>query len=307
MNIVLSFIGKMPTYVVECVTQARLFFKGNIYLIYNDIDAELMKKLEGCSLIFVHYDLVVSKRFNEKFNASNFHFCNRLEGREQLFMRSYERFYLLDELMKLYSLRNVWFMEIDILLYVDPSKFLPVLETKPYVYSYHRQGHFNTGICFVRSTDDLQPVLESLDSFSDGFRSEMVAFNFHYFRLEKKDCLFPLLMPVDEVNRLYYKDFSEFDNHLFDGAIMGMYYFGIDSYHTDGRFEIKNPLAYGLKDKFLNVWKYGDLKWKKNDAGHYLPYYITMDDVELPVVNLHIHSKNLIAAVSYTEKTDTYE
>jgi len=307
MNIALSFIGKMPSYIFECVAQTRLFFKGDIYIIYNIIDAELMEKLAVHRIIFVHYDLIVSKRFNEKFNVSHFHFCDRLEGRELLFLRSYERFYLLDEMMKLYNLRNVWFMEIDNLLYVDPSKFLPVLETKPCVYSYHNKGSFSTGVFFIRSTDDFQPVLESLDNFSDGFRSEMGSFHYHYFRSAKKDCLFPLIMPVDEVNSLYYKNFSDFDNYIFDGAIMGMYYFGIDSYHTNGKLEIKNPLAYDIKHKYLNVWKYGDLKWKKNEDGLFLPYYITMDDVELPVANLHIHSKNLIAAVSYTEKSDTYE
>ena len=33
MNLILSFIGKLPDYIVDCIYQIRIFYKGNIYLI----------------------------------------------------------------------------------------------------------------------------------------------------------------------------------------------------------------------------------------------------------------------------------
>ena len=144
-------------------------------------------------------------------------------------------------------------MEIDNLLYVNPNKLLSTLKNKPYVYSYHREGHFNTGIFFVKNSESLQPILESFDNFKGSFRSEMIALHSHY-QTNKADCLFPLIIPTPNENRLFWKDYSEFDNHLFDGAILGIYYFGLDTYHTQGKLVTKSPDIYSIKDKFLNFW-----------------------------------------------------
>ena len=43
MFVVLSFIGTLPNYVVDCVHQIRCFFQGDIYLILNDLNSPFAK------------------------------------------------------------------------------------------------------------------------------------------------------------------------------------------------------------------------------------------------------------------------
>ena len=62
-NVVLSFIGTMPSYIIECIKQLRIFYKGYIYLIYSEISPDIAKDLENYNVLFVHYSLVQSQRF----------------------------------------------------------------------------------------------------------------------------------------------------------------------------------------------------------------------------------------------------
>ena len=53
----------------------------------------------------------------------------------------------------------------------------------------------------------------------------------------------------------------------------------------------------------IPFWKYGKFEWYTNSKGLYIPYYREFNTNNLyPIVNLHIHSKDLISAVSYTDK-----
>lgn len=299
MNVVYSFIGVMPPYVIESVKQLRLFYDGPVYIIYSDMSESIKRQLDEFKVVFVSFETVASERFNSIFKQSDFSTVAGLKERSLLFMRSYERFYLLDELIKLYNLQYVWFMELDILMYVSPNEFLPALNSKPCAYSYHRKGSFNAGIFYVKDSESLQPILDTFDTFNGGFRSEMVALDSHFHK-ESTDTLFPLINPCSE-NPLYWKDYKEFGGYLFDGAILGIYYFGLDTYHTNGKIVTRNTSVYSLKDKFLNIWKHGNLEWTKTEKG-YMPYFKLTNGSELRIANLHIHSKDLSSAVSYARR-----
>lgn len=289
----------MPPYIVESVKQLRLFYDGPVYIIYSTISELIKHQLDDFNIIFVHYEAVTSERFNSTFTQSDFTSVEGLKDRKLLFMRSYERFYLLDELIKLYSLQYVWFMEVDILMYVSPTEFLPALNSKRCAYSYHRKGSFNAGIFYVKDSDSLQLILDTFDTFKGGFRSEMVALDSHFYK-ESTDTLFPLISPCEE-HTLYWKDYNDFGGYIFDGAILGIYYFGLDPYHTKGKIVTRDISVYSLKDKFLNIWKHGELEWTHTERG-FIPYLKAKNGTKLAIANLHIHSKDLISAVSYTAK-----
>jgi len=153
MNIVLSFIGKMPSYIIECVTQLRLFFKDSIYVIYNDISDEIKNKLNELNVKMIEYETVISERFNNLQKNVKFNKVNGLIGREELNKRSYERFYLLEELMKKHKLENIWFMELDIIMYVNPNDFLSTLKNYPYCYCYHDGDKCNGSIFYIKNVE----------------------------------------------------------------------------------------------------------------------------------------------------------
>jgi hypothetical protein len=299
MNVVLSFIGKMPTYIEECIKQLRLFFNGSIYLIYDTIDLELKNKLESLNIIFIHYDIVKSDRFDYISKYKDFCVVDRLEDRRELFKKSYERIYLLENLMLKYNLENVWFMEIDILMYTNPNIFLNELKTKPYAYFYHDKDHCCSAILYVKDYLSLQTIMESLDTYSGNFMSEMKALYYHYTK-NTNDYLLPIInVNLKEPNAAW-KNFGKCYDYIFDGATKGQYLFGVDKIHTNNKI-IRNDGS--SLTTHIPFWNYGKFLWYKNNKGLYVPYYKEYNTNNLfPIVNLHIHSKDLISAVSYTEK-----
>jgi hypothetical protein len=297
LSVVLSFIGPMPPYIYECLKQLRLFFDGPIYVIYDLISPELSAKIQEFNLQLVPYESVKSERFAKV--KKDFAVVEKLKDRKLLFMRSFERFYLLDELMKQRNLKYIWFMELDILMYTSPNSFFNQLKEVPTAYAYHRTDHCNSGIFYVKDSHSLQPILSAFDSFNNGFQSEMRAlYDYMNKTGSAKATLFPLVIKSNE-NPLYWKDVQHFEPYLFDGAILGMYYFGVDPIHTNGQLLTQDPNVYDLKNKFLNIWKYGDLIWEQSEKG-LIPYFKLKDsDEKKPIANLHIHSKDLKSAVSY--------
>ena len=47
MFVALSFAGKLPEYVVDCVHQLRLFYDGDIVIILDDMNSPYLSILEG--------------------------------------------------------------------------------------------------------------------------------------------------------------------------------------------------------------------------------------------------------------------
>jgi hypothetical protein len=296
MNVVLSFIGKMPEYVKECIKQLRLFFKGPVYLIFSDIDKSLYEILNGFNVIFINYDEVHSERFEQISNARQFSIVDSLNDRKELFKRSYERIYLLEKLMINRNLTNIWFMEIDILMYVNPNLFLKTLR-ESCAYSYHKQNHCSSAILYVKDINGLLPILKSLDDYN-GFMSEMMALE-HHRKNNPTDMLFPLIHKCEE-NELYWRNHDIFFSYIFDGATIGQYLFGVDPIHTN------NTLIRNSSEKIMDhvkIWDHGSFEWIQNNEGLFIPYFRMKNTNDIiPVANLHIHSKDLISAVSYTPK-----
>jgi len=292
MNVVLSFIGNMPKYSIECIQQLRLFFDGPIYFIYSEIETSIKEALDKQNIIFVHYDEVRSKRFDKISKKKDFCVVDRLGDRKELFKRSYERMYLLDTLLFKYNLKNVWFMEIDILMFCNPNIFTGILQTQPYAYCFHDFEHCCSAIFYVRDHSSLQPILETLDVFTNHFVSEMRALS-EYHKHHQNDIVFPLI-PRTPTHVFYWKDYNLFYTFLFDGAVIGQYLFGVDNPERK-----RNDTTH--ISHLLNIWQYGKFEWHKNDKGLSIPYYRFEETSELlPIANMHIHSKDLIYAVSYT-------
>lgn len=298
MNVVYSFIGKMPAYIVTSIKQLRLFFDGKIYVIYDNINDTIRHDLESFGVNFVHYDTVKSDRFAERNRKQGFEYVPRLGDRALLFMRSYERFYLLHNLMLMYDLTNVWFMELDIMMYINPVEILSMLEGCNVAYAHHRPKSSNSGIFFVRTAKHLDQILETFDTCYNDARTEMWMLWKHY---EKNPdiVMFPLCStPCDKESIHFWKDHVRFSNLLFDGAILGILYFGYDPVHTGGHIVPQIKHIENVAGRFLNIWKYGELIWETNTAGLSLPYFITKTGKKYKITNLHIHSKALERASS---------
>lgn len=300
MNIVYSFIGNLPEYAIHTVYQTRLFYDGPIYFILSDVHsayAQILQKEYNVHIIA--YEEVRHNAFDSCMTkySNKLMYLHGLTGREQLFLRSFERFYLLSNLMKKYNLSNCFFIEVDNTLYCDMRKWQDVFDKKDMWFMMETKDRGASGICYCKTTETLDAFLDFctqyIENDTSGFQSEMIALSkFYNFTNKKEDIgFFPVHWHVDHLDKntsIYFHEFEE----LFDAAGLGIYLGGMDPYHTGGR------IIKGLKNKWsdLDYTPY-TYEWIKDDQDRLIPY-IVHENKKLKINNLHIHSKYLLPLLS---------
>jgi hypothetical protein len=300
MNLAYAFIGSLPPYSVDTVEQARKFFDGPIYFIVSDYESPYIPILQSkFNVTIVRYDNVVDVEFNTLVQEtySKFAIAERLKGREKLFIYSFERFYLLRYLMIQKGLTDVFFLELDNLIYDDPRKWLEGFRQKDMAYLYEQYDRCASGICYIKNADILRSFTEYCSKYirdETGFIHEMGAL-FKFWEIEKDRLQIlpthwsPAHAPVAAAVPIQtHEHYGIYNNTIFDGAGLGIFIGGMDPYHTRGIIEKwkHRPCLYDID---YTVYKY---EWRKDEQGRNIPYVFT--GIEwIRINNLHIHSKDL--------------
>ena len=138
MIIVYSFIGKLPNYIIDTIYQTRLFFEGDIYLILDCFNSPYLEKLKEYNVKLVNYKDVVNNEFLKicKKKKRKIAVMSMLGDRKLLFLRSMERFFLLQNLMEKENLENILFLELDNLIYDDPGNWEEELKMQDLTFIY---------------------------------------------------------------------------------------------------------------------------------------------------------------------------
>ena len=178
MNIVLSFVGRLPSYIIECVHQIRCFSESPVYLIIDDIDSIYVSQLIQFNVIIINYKNVVDNIFLDTANSNIQKFCiiNELGDRKHLFIRAMERLFLLRNLMVFKSLENCFFMELDNLIYDDPNNWLTNFSKSELCYMFDNVDRCSSGIMYAKQQASLDGLLEYMIEFirnSNYFMNEM--------------------------------------------------------------------------------------------------------------------------------------
>lgn len=302
MNIVLSFVGTLPDYILDCIYQLRLFYDGNIYLISNDTNTLLCNALvTEYNIIIINYDIVSSNKFIETYNKNinKFVYLPNLNGRSLLMSRSLERFFLLRNAMEKYLLTDVFFIELDNLIYDDPHCWLPQFSKYQLCYMYDNERRFSSGIMYVKSLFAINIFTEFIISyiekfvFQDEWLGDMIVLYEFYMRMKDIDNFIHILptiwKDVNTVNKyeIACSNFNQYKS-VFDSSGMGIYLFGID----------RIPIIVGLKNPFSKIdYTIYQYKWIEDYKMRKIPH--VYNGVEwIRINNLHIHSKQLFKALS---------
>jgi hypothetical protein len=291
MNIVLSFIGKLPCYIVDCVHQIRSFSDSPIFIIINDLESPFVSQMLKYNVNIIQYNDVIDTNFIDTVNKNinKFEIVPGLGDRSQLFIRSFERFFLLHNLMKLKNLKNCFFMEVDNLIYDDPNIWLEEFSKKELCFMYDNIDRCSSGIMYVKQQLSLNHLLDYFTVFintSHEFMGEMTCL-YRYHELHKDEVqLLPIYWKSDTVSELAYKN-DFYNNSIFDAAAIGVFLLGNDPYHTKGKIVTGNKNLWSAidytKEKFI---------WKKDERSRNKPY-IWDGEKWLLINNLHVHSKAL--------------
>ena len=296
MFVVLSFIGTLPNYVVDCVHQIRCFFQGDIYLILNDLNSPFAKLcIEKYNIKIVNYDDVSHEDFNIASNEKQhkFEIIPQLTGREELYKRSLERFFLLQNLMKNQNLNDCLFIELDNLIYDDPNNWLNEFSKHELCYMYHIYDCYSSGIMYVKNHESLNGFLTNiLNCIRHGncFFSDMTCLARWYQESEenkKKIQIIPTYWKNDTVNLLAHENYGKYGDSIFDAASIGVFLLGLDPFHTNG------IVVLGLKGNPDAIdYTQQKFEWILDEQGRKKPF-IWDGEKWVLINNLHVHSKQL--------------
>lgn len=288
MIIVYSYHGILPLYTIYTIYQSRLFSNDKIYLITDDLQSPIINIIKKYDVLVISYNEVRSEQFDELINSiGNYPIVKELisVNRENLFLFSLERFFLLYNLMKIYDISNILFLELDNMIYDDPENWKFNYDLS---YLYIHKFKSSTGIMYVKSFVMLEKLLNKISEIIKKDKvSEMYCT--YVFAEENKNIVEYLPNHYDDHN---FKNY----NSIFDGLAIGVYMFGYDPIHTGGKI-VTNAHLVGADRQYLNEI----FEWKYDDKERKIPYiYNKNNKTFVRINNLHIHSKTLEKALSTT-------
>lgn len=298
MIVAYTFIGPLPPYAVDTVHQLRLFYDGPIYFTIDDSENPIVETLRTTyAVTIVRYDTVVDDFFTHTVTQFKHKFCivESLKGREKLFIYAFERFFLLYNLMIQQNLSNVFFMELDNLVYDDPRRWETALATKDMAFMFDHYDRGASGVCFLRSPTTLRKFCDESIQFiqtSNDFINEMTVL-YRFLRSNRDDIfLMPIHWTDGSVPSEASENFQLFESSIFDAASIGIYLGGMDPHHTGG------VIQYKLKGKWSAVdYTQYTFTWKVDEQGRTIPYVWGAGKF-IRINNLHIHSKLLTPLLS---------
>lgn len=296
-SIAYSFVGILPEYILDTVHQSRLFFSGQIYVIVSDMSSPFVPELkEKYNVIIIPYLEVLSQSFFKVVdeNFKKFQILPGLKARSELYIRSFERFVLIQNAMQKYNFENCLFMELDNLIYDDPTKWLSQFSKNELCYMYDNDDRCSSGIMYIKSYQslDLNYTFEFIANYKEDWMSEMKLL-FRYYQKTKNQGSVQLL-PIfwkNEPDPHANSNFSEYNDTIFDAAALGIMLFGFDPCAS-------NKTEKGLVSEWSKInYTLYKTKFETNENGLKIPYIFT-GEKWLKINNLHIYSKNLREALS---------
>ena len=296
MNVAYSYIGPLPDYTLYTIYQTRLFFKGPIYFIVSELTSPFIPILQNqYQVTIIPYDSVIDTEFNECINKyiGKFTILDGLKGREKLFIYAFERFFVLYQLMLQQNLSNIFFMELDNLIYDDPFKWEDSFCDYEMSIMFDNYDRCSSGICYIKTADILSEFCKRSIKYivetdiTRQFMTEMQSLDAFWKDNPTRVQILPTHWPTANIPPMTCENYHRYNQSIFDSAGLGIYFGGIDPIHTGGL------IMTGLR----SIWSALDytpnqFEWKKDEEGRLIPYVI-LQSQSIRINNLHIHSKQL--------------
>ena len=270
MELILVMLNNYQEYIIDNLNNLLRFNNKNITLItdkkfekqFIDFNINIVF-IEDLDLNYINYINTLTKTFRNGF----------------VYLTSY-RFIAIYKYMKKYNSTNILHIENDVLLYknVDTINFHDKNKILITMDNYNR---CIPGIVFIPNYLLLE---ECLNNFIQG-KNDMENFAICYNKLNILDTL-PIINKINNNYNLEFlsKNFSNY-NTIFDAAAIGQYLGGVDP-----RNNLNNTIGFINETCLIDYSKYKFIWINENNLN--IPH-IVINNINIPIVNLHIHSKNL--------------
>jgi hypothetical protein len=275
MNIILTCINNYQDYILINIEQLIKLGHKNIYVITNK---EFFTNFNNYISNII---LIDTNELSEKYNFNSISTLDKHFRNGFWFLTSL-RFFYIYELINKNNLEDVFHLENDVLIYYNCNEILKYIN-KQYVYipfdSYNRNI---ASILYIPNKEIFKTILDNYN-----FKlNDMENFSF----IKNKTGLiqkFPIFIKnkslTEEQN--FVSENSELFPFIFDAAAIGQYLGGVDPRNVSGNTE-----------GFVNetcVIKYNNFNFLFKDTYNIKRPFIIIENNEIPIFNLHIHSKKL--------------
>lgn len=271
MKIVLVMLNNLQNYIFDNIKHLKAFDNNDIVVI---TDSKFIDLFDATDVTLISIDSLIPSyvEFTSKINET---FRNGFWE-----MTSY-RFNALYEYMKHYNISNILHIENDVLIYknMDTINFH---NTSKLLLTMDSSNRCIPGIMFIPSNEILK---KCLDKFNPNL-NDMQNFSECYYNLSDYIDTLPIFLEEYkcDVTKMITKNYKYY-NAIFDAAAIGQYLGGIDPRNIPGDTRgFVNETCIIDYSKYTFIWK--------NDNGKKTPYIIVNCN-EYPIVNLHIHCKDL--------------
>jgi hypothetical protein len=291
--IVLVHIGDVFfDYINICLKQIRKFNDCEIFLVMSDLH---QNKIKCAGVNFISL---------ENLNKSEYHLeflrTNKLDSafRSGFWKSATERFFVLNDVVIQYNLKNIFHFENDVMIYCD----LEGINEKCLVNKFEMLAPF----------DNHRRCIPSFVFFKDtSILSELNKFILRYNNMNDMELLSQFEKESDQVGflpvvppnyqwrwkiKLLNRNLEKFSENyivfesIFDAAALGQFLGGADSRNLAS----PSKLAKGfINESALYKASSFDYIWESDDKGREIPHII-YNGHQIKINNLHVHSKNLI-------------
>lgn len=301
MNVVLVSIGNFQPYILDNIRNLIALKHKNIYVIINEnfkshFD-EFSPSIMGSTETESPLKLVFVESLKDIFH---FYERSRLDKRFQngFWVLTSLRIFYIYAFMEKYGVKDVIHLENDVVIYYNCDELLPLVNRNAIYIPFNSFSINVISIVYIPNSEVMKPLLAN-------WNLNMLDMNvFAQFKSAMPHLvdIFPIFKEqpgFDNVHRMVCHNFTRFGK-VFDGNAMGQYLGGIDPSNVGG--STKSTEGFVNKeccikyDRFRFIWKEVSVIECDQailESETMKKPFLCVGEDEIPIFNLHIHSKNL--------------
>ena len=271
MKVILVMLNNLQAYIIDNIQHLKKHNNNNITVI---TDKKFITLFENISINLINVEDIIPDYVNiaSKINTTY---------RGGFWILASYRFIAIYEYMKQYNIVNIVHLENDVLIYtnIDTINFHNVNKL---LLTMDSENRCIPGLMFIPSNEILK---KCLDIFNPNL-NDMQNFSNCYYNLSEYIDTLPIFVENNKnaITKMITKNFKHY-NCIFDAAALGQYLGGVDPRNIPG-----NTIGFVNETCVIDYSKY-EIIWKNvNDKK--IPY-IVINAIEYPIINLHIHCKDL--------------
>jgi hypothetical protein len=283
MEIVLVMLNTFQEYILDAIQCLRKFNNHKIVV------------LTDCVMINIFQERNIKVVAVEGFMPSYKEYKQSLTNtyRDGFWQLASYRFKILQAYMRHHRKSSIIHIENDVLVYKNLSE-LNLSNSNKILLTMDSQTRCIPGIMYIPNVETLDQCINHFNTNLNDMENWGRCFN-DLPHLVDTFPIFPLDTSSQELTNIT-KNYNQF-NCIFDAAAIGQYLGGVDPRNTKG-----DTTGFVNETCLINYSKY-NIIWKTDSTSNMLVPFLQINSQVIPIVNLHIHCKDLKKFMNYDVST----